>query len=314
LPARKCFLVCPIGSSDSESRRWSDLVLKLVVRPALKGLKFGITRADQIAMPGLITSQIISHLVKDDLVVADLTERNPNVFYEIGIRHCFRKPIVHMIKSKESIPFDVIGFRAVELDTHSASGIESTVRRLRAQVKAACSSDVQSPLADSVEGLFKLQDSDSTASVGASLQLTQRDVLRGLEAIATRIDDPQKLIPRAYIEASLQFALLSHKKMELALSATGAAISSLESIADSHGQKAPYPRLLQDLRHAQKLVRKWTRGVGFVQCMSWKTFKVGLRILTHTGPEKTSIEGFGQNLTGFGSRSVTYQKRQCSAS
>jgi len=68
-------------------------------------------RADELAEPGIITSQVIQHIVDDQLVIADLTERNPNVFYELALRHALRKPVVQIIHRGEAIPFDVAGMR-----------------------------------------------------------------------------------------------------------------------------------------------------------------------------------------------------------
>lgn len=72
-----------------------------------------MVRADEIDDEGLITNQIIEHLIEDDLVVADLTGLNPNVFYEVAVRHAARKPIVHLITTGQDIPFDVANMRAV---------------------------------------------------------------------------------------------------------------------------------------------------------------------------------------------------------
>jgi hypothetical protein len=52
--------------------------------------------------------------VDDDLVVADLTGQNPNVFYELAVRHAAGKPVVHLITSGESLPFDVANQRAIK--------------------------------------------------------------------------------------------------------------------------------------------------------------------------------------------------------
>ena len=58
--------------------------------------------------PGLITAQVIQNLVEWELVIADLSEHNPNVFYELAVRHALKKPIVQLIQAGQKIPFDVI--------------------------------------------------------------------------------------------------------------------------------------------------------------------------------------------------------------
>ena len=79
-----------------------------IITPALKrcGYTQGPVRADGIASPGLITRQIVTHLIESDLVIADLSGHNPNVFYELALRHALKKPFVQMIHKGEDLPFD----------------------------------------------------------------------------------------------------------------------------------------------------------------------------------------------------------------
>jgi hypothetical protein len=69
-----------------------------------------------------------------DLVVADLTFHNPNVFYDVAVRHAIEKPIIHLIEPRLSkIPFDVSGFRTIEFDLTDPDSIENAVEQLRHQ-------------------------------------------------------------------------------------------------------------------------------------------------------------------------------------
>jgi len=78
--AKKCFVIAPLGSDGSEVRKRSDQVLKHIIKPAASECGYEATRADEISEPGIITSQVIQRIVDDHLVIADLTDRNPNVF------------------------------------------------------------------------------------------------------------------------------------------------------------------------------------------------------------------------------------------
>jgi hypothetical protein len=77
---------------------------------------FDTLRADQISEPGLITPQVIRHVINDPLAIADLSGPNPNVFYELAIRHAIGKPLVQIIQKDEKIPFDVMGMRTIPVD------------------------------------------------------------------------------------------------------------------------------------------------------------------------------------------------------
>ncbi len=116
--AKVCFVIAPIGEEGSDIRRRSDQVFKHIVTPAAKECGYETIRADTISEPGMITSQVIQHLLDDALVVADLTGRNPNVFYELAVRHAVRKPVVQVIQAGEPIPFDVSQSRTIQVDHH----------------------------------------------------------------------------------------------------------------------------------------------------------------------------------------------------
>ena len=87
-PEKKtCFVISPIGEPESDTRKRADKILKYVIDPSVERRGYKAVRADHISEPGMITSQVIQHIVDDDLVIADLTDRNPNVFYELALRH-----------------------------------------------------------------------------------------------------------------------------------------------------------------------------------------------------------------------------------
>jgi hypothetical protein len=115
--AKSCFFISRIGDPGSPERDFSDKLLKYIVAPVLEKCGFETpVRADHITQPGVITTQVFTHLWNDDLVVADLTGSNPNVFYELAVRHVRRRAFVHLIQSGAKIPFDVAPNRTIEFD------------------------------------------------------------------------------------------------------------------------------------------------------------------------------------------------------
>lgn len=111
--AQTVFVISPIGESGSETRQDADQVLKYIIRKALPAPNYRVVRADESSDSGLITNDIINSIKNADLVVADLTDRNPNVFYELAVAHGFRVPAVHIAAEGTTIPFDVAGKRAI---------------------------------------------------------------------------------------------------------------------------------------------------------------------------------------------------------
>ena len=113
---KTCFVISPIGSADSIERKHANLVLSALIEPALAELGLEVVRADGISKPGLITGQVIDHIAKAALVIADLSFANPNVYYELALRHAVRKPVVQLIRTGDKLPFDVGQYRTVEID------------------------------------------------------------------------------------------------------------------------------------------------------------------------------------------------------
>jgi hypothetical protein len=111
-----CFYISPIGKEGSDERKHSDLFLNSIIEPALKEFGLKVVRADKIGEAGMITSQILEHILKAKLVIVDLSFHNPNAFYELAIRHACKLPIVQIIRKSDVIPFDVNQIRTIPID------------------------------------------------------------------------------------------------------------------------------------------------------------------------------------------------------
>lgn len=148
-----CFVISPIGEEASDIRERSDQVLKHIITSSVEHLGYTIIRADKISEPGIITTQIIEHIVDAELVIADLTDKNPNVFYELAIRHAIRKPLVQLIKKGEVIPFDVAATRIIQFDLHSLDSVAAAKEEIISQVKSLESgkSEINNPISVSLD-------------------------------------------------------------------------------------------------------------------------------------------------------------------
>ncbi len=198
-----CFVIAPIGEPESETRKRSDQILKHVISPAAVECGYSATRADQISEPGMITSQVIQHIVDDPLVIADLTERNPNVFYELAIRHAIRKPLVQLIKKGEQIPFDVAGTRTIHVDHRDLDSVEEAKNEIIAQIRSleADSSTLETPISVSLDlQLLKQSDNPEQRSLADVLSVISelRTVVGGVEK---RLESPESLVPSQYLRS-----------------------------------------------------------------------------------------------------------------
>lgn len=129
-----CFYIAPIGSDGSEPRKHSDLFLGTIVEPALEPFGLRVIRADAIDKPGVITRQIIDYIMRSRLVIADLSFHNPNVFYELALRHAIKLPIVQIIRTGDAIPFDVNQMRTIQIDTTDIYSFAPRIDSYRSEV------------------------------------------------------------------------------------------------------------------------------------------------------------------------------------
>lgn len=132
---KKCFVISPIGDAGSPVRERSDDLFDLLVGPALERFDFEVIRADKIPGSGQITNEIVNLIQTAELCVVDLTDANPNVFYECGRRHETGKPYIHLCAQGTKLPFDLAGFRTLYYDLSTPRAVFEGVSQLRAYVQ-----------------------------------------------------------------------------------------------------------------------------------------------------------------------------------
>jgi hypothetical protein len=185
-----CFVIGPIGMDGSAERKHADLLLHAVIKEVLNGPEFdyAVKRADEDADPGMIGDRIVSDIINSELVVADLTDLNPNVFYELGIRHSTEKPTIHLAKVGTLLPFDNITHRTIFVDLGDWDSIRQSRDRLAASVRAiqAPNYKVSNPITQA-NASFKMRQSDDPRDVVVS-EMQERIV--ALETLVRNLDEP----------------------------------------------------------------------------------------------------------------------------
>lgn len=130
-PHRKhrCFIVMPFGDVDLQ------VVYEDFVKPTIEHVGLECERGDDVFGSNVIMDDILKSIESADLVLADLSRRNANVFYEVGICHALHKPVLLLAQSIDDVPFD-LRHRRVLLYEYSARGCKRLEKALPDNIHA----------------------------------------------------------------------------------------------------------------------------------------------------------------------------------
>ena len=101
-----CFVMMPFGG-------WFDRYYQEIYVPAIKEAGLEPVRADELFSTGSVVEQIWEQITKARVLVADLTDKNPNVFYELGLAHAAFKPVIFTSARIDDVPFDLRHLRVI---------------------------------------------------------------------------------------------------------------------------------------------------------------------------------------------------------
>jgi len=105
-------------------------IYESLIKQSLVEVGYQVMRADSLLDQRSILREIILGITKADLIVADLTTNNPNVFYELGLCHALRRPTILLAQSINDVPFDLRSYKIHIYDTHF-----SKIKKLEAFLK-----------------------------------------------------------------------------------------------------------------------------------------------------------------------------------
>ena len=201
---KTCFIVCPIGSEGTETRKNSDKLLKHILKPVCIKNGFECIRVDELNDSNSLTDTIINYLVKSDLVIADLTGHNPNAFFELGYRTALGKNTIHLKQKNDEIPFDISTIRTFNYDLTDLDSvdevkdrIDKTIQNMKFDTSSNEESSEDKPYSTQIfDELFKIQD-----RLAAITKMLEQNNSTAISVLADKLYNVQKSPQEVFIES-----------------------------------------------------------------------------------------------------------------
>ena len=130
MPEQICFVMMPFGQP------YEQYYTQIYI-PAIEKNNLVPRRADSLYRPSPILHDIWDFISRSTLVVADITGRNPNVMYELGLAHAIAKPAIIISNNIEDVPFDLRSLRILLYDVNQpdwgnvlSTAIQNSIREI----------------------------------------------------------------------------------------------------------------------------------------------------------------------------------------
>lgn len=183
---KSIFVISPIGKPNEDGIDFTEIFMEQIVIPAatLAGEFSTPLRADKVNAPGSISASIVKDIVRADVCVADLTERNPNVMYEVAIAHAADKPVILLQQEQGGGPFDFSHERVIRygLRVDEANAAMKTLAEHLLHANDDQEDDFLKTTMNPVRSIFK------QISVETKADDTDKYILGRLEDLANKVD------------------------------------------------------------------------------------------------------------------------------
>jgi hypothetical protein len=188
----KCFVIMPFTSPAGYDKEHFSRVYEYLLKPACTEAGFEPSRADETAQTNHIMLDVLRKTVESEMVLCDLSGRNPNVLYELGIRQAFNKPVTLVKDRQTSRVFDVDGLRTLEYDSSLRIDVAALDKaRIVESLKGTAA-----PKTGDVNSLVDLLGV-APAKIAQPVELSERDTLllnalRDIGQRLTSLEDRQR--------------------------------------------------------------------------------------------------------------------------
>lgn len=136
-----CFIIMPIADHPDYKQGHFKRVYEDIFKPACKAAGYNPVRADDVAQTNLIHLDILQKLLESPMAICDLSTRNPNVLFELGLRQAFDKPTILVQEVGTPQIFDINLFRYTQyrngLDYRDVLADQKSIQKVLEDTKIA---------------------------------------------------------------------------------------------------------------------------------------------------------------------------------
>jgi tetratricopeptide (TPR) repeat protein len=156
---KDCFVIMPISDTDGYDKGHFSRVYEDIIKPAVANTDFLVTRADKTKQTNLIQLDILEQLIDAPIVICDLSSRNPNVLFELGIRQAFNKPVVLIQEEGTPKIFDINSLRCLNYSKNMQyHNVLKTQTELTEAINATKKAEGKQGNINSIVGLMALSN------------------------------------------------------------------------------------------------------------------------------------------------------------
>ncbi len=180
-----CFVIMPISDAHGYDSGHFGRVYEHLIKPAIIEAGYHPVRADDTSKTDYIVIGIIRQIVECAMVVCDFSAKNPNVMYELGVRHAFNKPVVLIKDKKTEKIFDIQGLRYYEYDESlRIDTVQKDIVKISAAIK-----DTANPGENSFNSVVQLAGIQAAeVPAGQKVSADTQLILTSLSNLEKRLD------------------------------------------------------------------------------------------------------------------------------
>lgn len=182
---KNCFVLMPIADCDGYEKGHFAHVYDDIIKPAIDKTEYTAIRADEVKETNFIHLDILKKLIDAPIAVCDLSTRNPNVLFELGIRQAFDKPVVLIQEKGTTKIFDIAPLRYLEYSKEMKyHEVLESQKKLQEAIEATKAAEGDSGNINSIVKLMAL----SSPAIIPNLDNSNKEVL-ALDVMRSQMND-----------------------------------------------------------------------------------------------------------------------------